>query len=82
MLPANAATSIATNGMCWKIETTKTISVEKNAEPAASPSSPSIRLNALVIAMTHATVSGSESNGLSVLFPKIASRWLIFRPEA
>src|SRR5262249_17222000 len=42
--------------------TTNTTRVEKNAEPAANPSRPSIRLKALVTAITHRMVSGKLIN--------------------
>src|SRR5271165_4798289 len=42
--------------------TANTTTVEKRAEPAASPSSPSMRLKALVMARTHRIVRGRPIN--------------------
>ncbi len=42
-------------------QTKKTI-VENKADPAAKPSSPSMRLKALVTATTHSTVKGKPRN--------------------
>src|SRR5208337_417943 len=60
--PLSASAISDTRADCVTSETTNTTSVENSAEPAASPSSPSIRLKALVIASTHSTVKGSPTN--------------------
>src|SRR5689334_18348123 len=62
MAPASASDSNETNTLPEASDTTKTVSVEKSAEPAASPSMPSIKLKAFVIHNTHNTVSGSDSH--------------------
>src|SRR2546428_7225646 len=56
--PAKEMVSNETGGEPLKTATTNTTSVENNAEPAARPSRPSIRLKALVIARTHRIVIG------------------------
>src|ERR1700721_1076974 len=65
-----------------KIATTKTIKVEKSAEPAASPSSPSIKLNAFVIPITHRIVMGSPRYQDKWRMPNKTGRELIPRPPA
>src|SRR5437773_8428225 len=61
MAPANAKVISETSGEPPRSATTNTTKVENSAEPAASPSRPSIRLNAFVIASTHSIVSGRRS---------------------
>ena len=58
--PANAIVRKAISGFGTMRDITKTTMVEKSAEPAASPSNPSIRLNAFVISSTHNIVSGKQ----------------------
>jgi hypothetical protein len=58
MAPANTTERSDTRGVCLNKETAKMIIVENNAEPAASPSSPSIRLKAFVIRRTQNIVRG------------------------
>ena len=60
--PASTSVITDTNEEWLNSATTKTTRVENNAEPAASPSSPSIRLKALVMPRTHRIVSGSLTN--------------------
>src|SRR5258708_25943790 len=60
--PASASVSIRTTSLWPTIATTQLTRVDSNAEPAASPSSPSIRLNALVIQRTQRIVSGSPTS--------------------
>ena len=57
--PANAVVN-SRMPVLWKmIATMHVTTVENSADPAASPSSPSIKLNAFVIHNTHTIVSGS-----------------------
>ena len=63
--PASASARIETNPLPEASDTTNTASVENKAEPAASPSMPSIRLKAFVIHNTHTTVSGSDTQAIS-----------------
>ena len=60
--PANAIVSRETKDEWLSKATTKTTNVENNAEPAASPSRPSIRLKAVVMASTQRMVKGSPAN--------------------
>ncbi len=60
--PARASVRKSTPSLWNAIETTQVTSVEKSADPAASPSRPSIKLNALVIHRTQTIVSGSPTS--------------------
>src|ERR1022692_2419637 len=60
--PARITLIKAPSEECTTSETTKNTKVENNAEPAARPSRPSMRLKALVTATTQSTVRGNPTN--------------------
>ena len=62
--PANVMARMQTKWLPWISETTKTERVTKKAIPAAKPSSPSIRLNELVIATIQNTLRAKLKKGL------------------
>jgi hypothetical protein len=70
MEPANAKAIKETNGDPLNSDTTKTTKVENSADPAASPSNPSIKLKALVMARTQRTVKGRPRNQGNWWWPK------------
>ena len=67
--PARTTVSREIKGSPLTSDIIKTVTVEKSADPAASPSSPSIRLKALVINNTQIIVSGSAAHSNSS-YPK------------
>jgi hypothetical protein len=82
MDPARASVNNDTNGEPLKMATTKTTTVENNAEPAARPSKPSIRLNAFVIPITQRTVMGSPMYQAKCLVPNNTGSSRILMPPA
>src|ERR1700675_2438226 len=80
--PANTIVSSDRDDDPLKIATKKTIKVEKSAEPAARPSSPSIKLNAFVIPITHRIVMGSPKYQDKCRMPNKTGRELIPKPPA
>ncbi len=58
--PASVIARSATSGFGTTSDTIKTAKVLKNADPAASPSRPSIRLKAFVINKTQMMVKGRQ----------------------
>ncbi len=67
--PASTIVIIDTIAFPLSNEITNITIVEKNAEPAASPSNPSIKLNAFVISSTQNIVSGRQYTHSSALPP-------------
>src|SRR2546427_8229170 len=60
--PASASVSAEIRKLPPTKETTNTVRVENNADPAERPSIPSRRLKALVIQRTHTIVKGNASH--------------------
>ena len=69
MAPARVAVSKAVIVLPSTMATTKTAVVENSAEPAASPSKPSIRLKALVMNTTQPRVSKNDVISPKCLLP-------------
>src|SRR5207302_10694146 len=65
--PASVMDRMQTKWLPWISETTKTERVTKKAIPVAKPSSPSIRLNELVIATIQNTVRSKLKKRLWML---------------
>ena len=80
--PASAMVSKETSKEWLEIATTKTTRVENNAEPAARPSRPSMRLNAFVIPMTQRIVIGNPTIRLKWWAPNRTGNSRILRPPA
>src|SRR5436305_4295640 len=78
--PVRATVSKATRDEWLRTATTKTTRVENSADPAASPSSPSIRLNALVIPNTQRIVSANPTNQGNWRAPKRTGRSRMRKP--
>ena len=68
--PANAIVITSTRTGPWNTARTNATMVENKADPAANPSSPSMRLKALVMASTQMTVNISSTNQGNGRLPK------------
>src|SRR5882762_1631110 len=80
--PASAIAKNDTSGFGAISDITNTTIVVNTADPAASPSNPSIKVNALVINSTHNTVSGRQYTHSSALPPKISPKLCTPYPPA
>src|SRR6266852_4559894 len=80
--PASAIAKNATSGFGAISDITNTTTVENTADPAASPSNPSIKLNAFVISSTHNTVSGRQYTHSNACPPWISPKLCTPYPPA